>query len=47
MKPLWSDICDVLNVNGLVITVCNAVTKQEFRVHADRLLHVSPQNFHE
>ena len=42
LKPLWSDVCDVLNVNGLVITVCNVLTKQEFRVHADRLLHVSP-----
>jgi len=42
LKPFWSDVCDVLNVNGLVITVCNALTKQEFRVHADRLLHVSP-----
>ena len=42
MTWFCSDISDVFNVNGNVITVCNCETKLEFHVHADRTLHVLP-----
>ena len=42
MKSSWSDIFEVIGSRGLVVSVRNPLNDALMRVHADRLIHVSP-----